>query len=309
MKIAHIINPVDVGRQSDLYKAQPVTFETMRIAQEVAKHRVEVELYTTQFEEDRSIIPETFTQLTNLDRSVLDLRTFQKSKKLPLVRDILDRLFEASDADYFIYTNVDIALKPHFYSTVASLLEEHDALVINRRTISNEYTEVKEIPLMWSELGKAHGGFDCFVFKREAYPKYRFSNTCIGAKGVGVVLYANLIAHAKSFKLLKESDLTFHIGNDMVWKSDILNDFERYNTQQVNVAVQAMRVVAGPLDRTTAHGSFLLDRYHKAHHYYLAEALSLDNPPKELVPIKRRSIRGMGMARRCASLFKHLLIT
>jgi hypothetical protein len=32
--IAHIINPVDVGVSSDLFIAQPITFETMRVARE-----------------------------------------------------------------------------------------------------------------------------------------------------------------------------------------------------------------------------------------------------------------------------------
>ena len=33
---------------------------------------------------------------------------FQKEIKLPLIHDILERLYNASDADYLIYTNVDI---------------------------------------------------------------------------------------------------------------------------------------------------------------------------------------------------------
>ena len=37
LKIAHIINPAKIKKTSDLYLAQPVTFETMRIAKEFAK--------------------------------------------------------------------------------------------------------------------------------------------------------------------------------------------------------------------------------------------------------------------------------
>ena len=54
LKIAHIINPIEVPTTSDLYIAQPITFETMRIAKEFAKD--EVELYTAQYQEDLSII-------------------------------------------------------------------------------------------------------------------------------------------------------------------------------------------------------------------------------------------------------------
>jgi tryptophanase len=36
VKIAHIINPVIVPETSDLFTAQPVTFSTMKTAQELA---------------------------------------------------------------------------------------------------------------------------------------------------------------------------------------------------------------------------------------------------------------------------------
>ena len=36
-KIAHIINPVVVSKSSDLYKAQPITFETMKLAKNYAR--------------------------------------------------------------------------------------------------------------------------------------------------------------------------------------------------------------------------------------------------------------------------------
>jgi len=110
VKIAHIINPVKVEKTSDLYVAQPITFETMRRARDFAAGRVEVTLYTAQFKEDREFIPSIFNKTRDLERSVLDLGTFKIKRKLPILKDILDRLFQASDADYFIYTNTDFGL-------------------------------------------------------------------------------------------------------------------------------------------------------------------------------------------------------
>ena len=48
LTLAHIVNPVTVSERSDLFVAQPVTFETMRRAREAARPEVEVALLTAQ---------------------------------------------------------------------------------------------------------------------------------------------------------------------------------------------------------------------------------------------------------------------
>lgn len=44
MKIAHIINPVKVNKdnKSYLYYAQPITFESMKIAKKVAEKKIKI---------------------------------------------------------------------------------------------------------------------------------------------------------------------------------------------------------------------------------------------------------------------------
>jgi hypothetical protein len=59
-----------VDKSSDLFAAQPITFETMRIARQFASGQVEVSLFTAQFVEDRSIVPEGFEATADLDRSI-----------------------------------------------------------------------------------------------------------------------------------------------------------------------------------------------------------------------------------------------
>lgn len=284
MKIAHVVNPVNAPPTSDLVVAQPVTFETMRRARALASGSVEVDLFTAQYPEDHDVLPSDFERLPDMERSVIDLASFQRPRKLPILRDILDGLYRASDAEYFIYTNVDIAVMPQFYLSVAALLQESDGLVINRRTISDRFQRVEEIPLMWAELGHKHGGFDCFVFRRDAYPRYQLADVCIGAKGIGVSAYANVVAFANRFALLKDAHLTFHIGNDMKWTSSTLDDYMEFNFRQVNAGARRLRLEAGPLDESTAVGRFLLDRYHRARHYYLKETLLLDNSEEALKP-------------------------
>ena len=89
LRINHIINPVKVTERSDLFIAQPVTFESMRVAQEYSGDSVEVALYTTQYEEDRPIIPQGLVKTKDLKRSMQNIRGKEFDRKLPFIKDIL----------------------------------------------------------------------------------------------------------------------------------------------------------------------------------------------------------------------------
>lgn len=242
MRIAHMVKPVVVSRHSDLRLAQPVTFESMRRARDFAGPTLEVELLAAHFPEDHGMVPDDFTRTPDLSRSVLDFGRFSKPNRLPLLRDMLDRLYETSRADYFIYSNVDIAVLPNFYVTVAAMLERgHDALVINRRTLSTEFTKPEQLPLMYAQLGKQHPGRDCFVWRRKVYPNYKLENTCIGTGGGGKVMLVNQLCHAKSFIELTDAHLTFHLGDSRAWREQTKDDYRAHNIEQLRKVVDYYR--------------------------------------------------------------------
>lgn len=218
LKIAHIINPVKVGENSDLFFAQPITFESIKIAQAFSsKGLYEVNVFTTQFEEDRSIIPEGFIQLSNLQKSVLDVNPTLKGKKLPLIGSIMEKLNEIEAADFVIYTNMDIALMPYFYDTVVGYLEQgYDALVINRRRISSKYQSVAELPLMYADMGKSHPGFDCFVVKTSLLDRFVWGEICVGISFLEATFVHNIFAHASKPLYIPDAHLTFHLGMDVL---------------------------------------------------------------------------------------------
>ena len=253
LKLAHIINPVIVKESSDLFIAQPITFQTMKTAQEFAQqHDIEVELYSAQYPEDHSIIPDGFIKTPDLDRSILDIADFPVKRKLPLIKDILDRLYEATDADYLIYTNVDIALMPNFYVIVSQMIDrEYDAFVINRRTISKDYSKLEEIPLMYAEIGEKHPGHDCFIFQKKVYPNYQLYFICIGASLIGRSLLINLICNGKKFAEFENLHLTFHIGDDRTWRSEVAENYTIHNYKEMKKIIknydQAGKLVNHPL--------------------------------------------------------------
>ena len=57
---AHIINPVSVPPDSDLYRAQPITFASMKAARDFARGQAHVTQFTAQYAEDRHMVPDGF---------------------------------------------------------------------------------------------------------------------------------------------------------------------------------------------------------------------------------------------------------
>ncbi|PBQ30967.1 hypothetical protein CNR22_04010 [Sphingobacteriaceae bacterium] len=230
--VAHIINPFNADPSSDLFTAQPITFESMRHSKDLAKKNLHVELYTAQFAEDRNMVPEGFMATKDLTRSVTDLAGFEKKIRLPLLEDILERLYTASNADYLIYTNVDIGLFPNFYKAVNDFIEQgHDAFIINRRRLPAIYKNKSDLELIYKEKGKAHPGFDCFVFRRAIYPKLKLNGICIGVPFVEISFSQNLFALSTHFKLFDNEHLTFHIGME-IFKKRAPQEYFHYNQKR-----------------------------------------------------------------------------
>ncbi len=241
VRLAHIINPVQVPETSDLYVAQPVTFQSVILARNFARQQgVDVQCFTAQYGRDRALVPAEFIPTPDLTRSVLDVGTFQVARPLPLVGDILARLYEAApDADYLIYSNVDIALQPHFYCAIAALIDQgYDAFVINRRTISTTHRDPAALWLMAAEMGKTHPGHDCFIFARSHYPHYQLGHLCIGASLIGMGLLINLISQGQRFQEFRDLHLTFHLGDDRTWRNPKLEDYTAHNLHQAIAILQ-----------------------------------------------------------------------
>lgn len=240
VRLAHIVNPVKVPPTSDLYVAQPITFATMQQAKAFASDRVAVELLTTQYAEDHDIIPDYFTRTADLERSVLDVAGFDKARKLPLLADVLDRLYHATDAEYLIYTNVDIALMPFFYDAVADLIGQgYDAFAINRRRVGKQYTQVEQIPLLLADIGRPHPGFDCFVFHRSLYPQFKLGNICLGVPFIEATMVYNLVATASNFRLFGDKHLTVHIGLEVMPAHN--PQYYWHNRRQFNLLLKQLR--------------------------------------------------------------------
>lgn len=235
--IAHIINIFQPSETSDLKLAQEVTIASMIRARKKSKEPSKIRLLSAQTEADRVVVPLHFEATTNLQRDVSNLATFQGSMRLPILKDILDRAYEACEAEYIIFTNVDIGVQPNFYDAVNWFIEQgHDAFMINRRRIPENFKSVDELNKMYAVRGKKHPGFDCFVFKRELYPKFSLADVCIGVPFIEITLSQNLFCFAENPKVFTDEYLTFHIGME-IFKGRAPKEYYQYNQVQFWLAM------------------------------------------------------------------------
>lgn len=257
--MAHLIHPFLAPATSDLFMAQPITIETMLRAKIFTPPEVTVGLYTIQYVDEAPIsLPADFKSLPGLVRSVAHIKSFQQPRKLALIIDLLEPLYQHSEADYLIYTNVDIALQPHFYQFVAHIIQQgYDAFVINRRTITETYTTIPAIPFMYAQIGEAHKGYDCFVFKRQLYPRFVLGHICIGTAWIGRALLANMVTHAEKFREFRHEHLTFHIGDPCSWRDPAYNDYFSHNQEEYHSIFARLESQHGPFE--PALHSYLLD--------------------------------------------------
>jgi hypothetical protein len=242
---SHVINPLHAPDSSDLKRAQPITFDTMRMAQEFAESQgISVEQLAVFFPEDRTAVPARMKHCKPLERSCMDFAEFSQPRKLPLFGDIFDRALEAAQADYIVYTNVDIALMPHFYLTARALVADGpDAVYVFRRTLSDHYQSLEEIPLMFADMGEDHPGTDCFIIKRELVERFVLEKSVIGARFSAFALDINLRTLGEKIDWHRRLHLTFHIGDPRPWMTQ--NEYSRFNLRESEKVLENIRSSGG----------------------------------------------------------------
>lgn len=219
--IAHLINPVRSPEEDRLAATQHLTFESMRRAAEQAAGVARVDLLTTQYPEDHDVIPPYFTRTPDLERSVADVHRFSVHRKLPMLADLLARLYTSSSAPFLIYTNLDIIVHPSFYEEVAARINSGlDAFIINRRRIPGHDYTIDDLPEIFTLRGAPHPGFDCFVFHRSLYPQFQLGQVCVAIPFVEMMFSQNLFHAARRFALFDNDVLTYHIGMAIFKKRD-----------------------------------------------------------------------------------------
>jgi len=228
-KIVHMINPFAVKDNPVAAKNQQLTYDSMCAARDF--YEATVRLVSVQHEDDGDLTPGGFERSRDLDRVVTEVARFDKPQPLPLLYDILERGAEvAGTDDFLIYTNSDIVLMPHFYSAVRDFIQcGFDAMNICRQTIGDHSLYQNKVNLARSEIGNSHPGSDCFVFSRKLFDEFVRDSSCIGKPGVSLSLLCNMAAVADRMLVLRNVNLTYHIGDERSWASETAFQYKAFN--------------------------------------------------------------------------------
>jgi len=241
----HLINPFPCPEDSEHGIASRITYASLRIAaDEAAKHGVHVEVNAVVLPGDEIAIKPPAKLAGHLHRTVQDIHPMTPKRPFPLIADILHMGAESSNCDYLIFTNMDIAVQPDFYLQLQGIIEKRfepgTPFIIYRRNISSHYNGIEQLSEMYQQPGQIAYGYDCFVFPKSYVSQLDLGTCCIGAAHFDYLLFIALDA-ASGFRAQRINDLplTFHIGNDIAWSSQI--DYIEHNLTESLAAIQRMR--------------------------------------------------------------------
>lgn len=236
---AHILNLVSEQENKALHESQQLPLASIHKAIETCNNKIKVDLLYTH----NSKFPLYHTQsaLTiPLERNINSLDHMKSPRELPFLRDILEKGYNATTAEYLIYSNSDIGLMPQFYKVIEEYINKgHDAIVVNRRRIKSTLNNSGDLDAIYSEVGLPHPGYDMFIFKRELFPDFILNNICIGIPFAGNDLFYNLFCFAEKPVLLADKHLTFHIGLELVkdWGSSAI---QKHNYREFRKTTKAL---------------------------------------------------------------------
>lgn len=240
----HIINPFPCPNHSEHGIASKITYESLRIAiDEAQKQGIQVALNAVVLPGDEAAIKSPAQLAGHLARTVQDIRPLAPKRLFPLISDLLKIGAQASADDYLIFTNMDIAVQPDFYvrlqEIIASRFEPGTPFIVYRRNIASHYDDIGQLTEMYQQTGQLAYGYDCFVFPRAYLPQLDLGTSCIGAAHFDYLLFMALDA-ASGFRIKRVNDpLTFHIGNDIAWSSQI--NYIEHNLTESLAAIERMR--------------------------------------------------------------------
>lgn len=201
-----------------------------------------VKHYNIQTAQEEDATPPHFTKITANPRLIWQVTPCAQKFNLPLICDILAAASkQASDDDFLVFTNADIALMPHFYQAMAELIAlGFDAVTVTRRTIPDFATVAGRSSLAQAEYGASHQGFDCFVFKSDLFRRFSLTRSCVGVDYVERVLIYNLAALARRFLILRNAHLTYHFGDDRAWRDAAFEQLSAFNRGEALACFNAL---------------------------------------------------------------------
>jgi hypothetical protein len=246
ISFTHVINPFAAPRDSEHGGASAITFATLRRAvQEAAASGIEVEVRAVVLPGDENAAEKPAQLAPRLTRTIKDLYQLRPARPLPLIHDLLKNGVEGTVRTHVVFTNMDIAVQPHFYVELRRLILQrftaNTPFIVYRRNIDARYKSVDQLAAMYAETGDLANGYDCFIFPVDYVARLDLGDCCIGTAHFDDLLFMNLDA-LSGFHAGRVMDvpLTFHIGNEIGWTRHM--DHIEHNLAEALAAIRRMRL-------------------------------------------------------------------
>ncbi len=243
ISFVHLLNPFPARAGSEHAIASRVTWATLRAAHARAVEQgIAVTCRAVVLPGDESAVEAPCTSVAHLGRTVADVAELKPRRPLPLIGDLLTVGAQGTAASHIVFSNMDIAVQPHFYSALHSLVEKLGADVPFTVARTNIDAALAEAPLekLYAAEGTLGFGYDCFVIPISLIPQLDLGHSCIGAPHFDQLLYMALdLLSAGGVKSFNHERLTFHLGNDIAWAA--MMDYVEHNLREALAAIERMK--------------------------------------------------------------------
>ena len=243
VSFTHLLNPFPARPGSEHAIASRVTWATLRAAHAHAVEQgVAVTCRAVVLPGDESAIEAPCSSTVHLARTVADVADLKPLRPLPLIGDLLKLGVESATSSHIVFSNMDIAVQPHFYTALHALVDKLGIDVPFTVARTNIDAALADAPLekLYAAEGSLGHGYDCFVIPSPLVAKLDLGNSCIGAPHFDQLLYMALdILSAGRVRSFNHEHLTFHLGNDIAWAA--MMDYVEHNLAEALAAIERMK--------------------------------------------------------------------
>lgn len=244
VSFTHLLNPFPAKPGSEHQIASSVTYRSLHAAQQLADQKgLRVDFRAVILPGDEGAVAPPIGEVVYLKRTVQDLVRLTPKRPLPLIEDILKIGAEQIRGSHLIFSNMDIAVQPHFYTTLHDLICHQigpDMPFTVPRVNIDAGLANEALEAMYRADGPIGQGYDCFVIPRELVRDLDLGGCCIGAPYFDNLLVMELDAVSRTgFRHLVDQRLTFHLGCDIAWAAMI--NYVEHNLGESLAAIARMR--------------------------------------------------------------------
>lgn len=161
----------------------------------------------------------------------------------PLIETAMEFVSTKAPPQLVVFSNADIGLFPNAYSRIWQLSQFGKAAgSITRRTLPEPLIYAHSLKDILMREGKPHKGSDFFFFPANLLRKLSFLNLSLGVPPIGQIFAFQLFLRNSLFSEFRGERVTFHIGNEAIWRRrSELSPIRQKNFEEATLVLRELR--------------------------------------------------------------------